>query len=510
MTLVSLIIGLLGGLGAANSVFKKRRLAAKKEASGVLMDAKKQAEKTKERQLEHLAARRQRLEEMIKEKKEQLGILEKRVSLREKHADKWDNKLQEVNKTAELAKSELQSIQQQQEELLVEELNILFKKTNTSRETVMETIRTDLIQKFQLDYENYLQKSETVMRERATKFSKGILQTIMNRYTEPSSVDRLDNTVTLSRDIVKGKLIGKMGRNINYFEKKAGVAVLFNEGGPLTVTVSCFHLLRREIAKRALQRLAKENVINEEVMDAALEKSRLELDVELEKVGLWAAKIIELPEDKRDPELLKLMGRLKYRTSYGQNILYHSLEIAFFSAMMAAEIGADVRIAKLGGFFHDLGKAIDQDDGVDKPHDHLSKDILEQFGFEWEIVHAAWTHHDAIPIETIEAEIVKASDAISAGRPGARAESTEDYYARISALEAIATSHAGVQKVFAVSAGRELRTMVNPQQISDADMLPLAEQIKGEIEENVSFPGKIKVHLIRSLKATDYAKEKAA
>ena len=222
------------------------------------------------------------------------------------------------------------------------------------------------------------------------------------------------------------------------------------------------------------------------------------------KEGVRAAEIVGI--EKRDRELMVLIGRMKYRTSYGQNILYHSIEIAFFCEMLADAIGADSHVAKMAGFYHDIGKAIDQE--VGEPHDYLSKQILEKFDYPWEIVHAAWTHHDAEPPETIEAQLVKAADALSGSRPGARTESAESYYERVQALEGLALDLTGVKKAYAVSGAREIRTFLDEDQIRDSEMPELAKKLAGEIEEQLTYPGKIKVNLIRILNAIEYANNK--
>lgn len=501
-------VGLVGGYVLANWRKQTELRSAGKRATLILNDAKGEAQELREETAQVRHQMEVRLHERELEQKERLEMTSRRLDILQKQAQKWDHRVELLQKRRlELAGS-IESVDTQLAGIGTEQIKRLVEKTGQQQETVVQQLQDKYLADFQMDFEKYQQKLEHFTKEDAPKTARKLLTGIMNRYSEPSSVERFNNTITIKQDKAKGRLIGKAGKNINYFEEQAQVAVIFNDQGPNQITVSSFHLLRREIAKLALQNLIKKPVIDEKIIDKALTEARMEIDKILEKLGRWAADIIDLPTDKRDPELLRLMGRLKYRTSYGQNILYHSLEIAFFSAMMAAEIGADIEVARLGGFFHDLGKAIDQDDDVDKPHDHLSKEILERFGFSWEIVHAAWTHHDAIPIETVEAEIVKAADAISAGRPGARSESAEDYYARIAALEEMAMKQPGADKVFAMSAGRELRLFLNPEAIKDEEMPKIAADLAHEIEENLSYPGKIRVNLVRSLEIRTRTQQK--
>ena len=501
-------VTLIIGYAISKMRFTSTKMAATQKAATMLTEAKENEAAIRKTTAENQHSAKKRLLDVENEVKERLETVKKRLDLLEKQDQKWEDRLSNMANQKNKISNELTESQEKITKLNGQELKELMVKTGENSESVLTELEAKYISEFQMDYEKFIQKSEYFTKEEAPKVARSILTSIMNRYSEPSSVDRLENNITVHQDKAKGRIIGKGGMNINYFEEKANVYVLFNDQGPEVITVSCFHLLRREIARIALTKLIKLNAIDEKAIDKALAEAKTEMDVQLEKIGKWAADIIDLPMDKRDPELLRLMGRLKYRTSYGQNILYHSLEIAFFSSMMASEIGADVDIARLGGFFHDLGKAIDQDDDVDKPHDYLSKELLEKFDFSWEIVHAAWTHHDAIPIETIEAELVKAADAISAGRPGARSESAEDYYARINALEAMAKDEKGVDKVFAMSAGRELRLYMNPDTIQDDEMPAIAAHLKNNIETNLSYPGKIKVNLIRQLTAVDYAKDK--
>lgn len=508
--LLAAVIG-LAGVGAGFFASKMRvdnsKNLAKDKARGILAKASREAKELTSEQEEKRQTMRRRLHDQEIQVEGRLETIGKRLELLKKQEQKWDQRLGGLEQERKRIAEAIDQDTKQTRQCLTEQVENLVNKTGLDRKQVLADLESKYLAEFQRDYDKYLQKAEYFASEESVKTAKQILISTMNRYSAPSSVMKMDNTITVKENKAIGRIIGKEGRNINYFEKKTQVSVIFNDHNPNEITVSTFHLLRRELARLALKRLVTKKAINEEVIDAAIASAQKELDKELEKLGKWAADIIELPKDKYDPELLRLIGRLKYRTSYGQNILYHSLEIGFFCAMMAAEIGADVEVAKLAGFFHDVGKAIDQDDGVDKPHDHLSKDILEQFNFDWEVVHAAWVHHDAEPSETIEAELVKAADAISAGRPGARAESSEEYYARMAALEEMAMDQKAADKVLVMSAGREVRLFVKPDKITDEEMPAVASELAHNIEENLAYPGKIKINLVRQMKAVDYAKE---
>lgn len=428
----------------------------------------------------------------------------KRIELKEQSVKKREEKNAQRSELLEQFEQQAAtyklSLAQKNEEMG----KILTQKSGVSPDKAKETLADHLAKSFEHHFEVKEARLIENTKECAPKQAIQILKSVMQKYVEPSSVDHLDKTLKIPHDIIKGKLIGKDGVNITYLEEQIGVDIVF-EHEPGHVTVTCFNLVSQEIARMTIKRLFKAHDINHKIIDEALADARAEMSEILLAVGTEACQKIGIKQN--DPEFLKLVGRLKYRTSYGQNILYHSYEIAYFSALMAAEIGADIEIAKVGGFLHDLGKAIDQE--VEGSHDQLSKEIMERFGFSWEEVHAAWTHHDAIPIETVEAQIVKAADAISAGRPGARTESAQMYIERIQGLERLALETTGVKKAFALSAGREIRTIVDELAIKDEDMQAIAETLADQIEDNLKYPGKIKVNLIRSVEAHAIAKHGA-
>ncbi|MEK9133190.1 MAG: HD domain-containing protein, partial [Patescibacteria group bacterium] len=337
--------------------------------------------------------------------------------------------------------------------------------------------------------------------ERAARDAKDILAGAIYRFAAPTSVEHGHHNIIVPRDDIKGRIVGRGGRSVAFFENLFGVDVIFNDE-PNLIIVSCFNLVQREVARLALERLMREKNITEEVITRAKFLADQDMEKILKREGDKALKILGM--ENVNPELSKLLGRLKFRTSYGQCIMSHCFEVAYFSRLLASEIGANERVAWIAGFFHDVGKAIDQESGGS--HDVLTKEILEKYKFSPEIVHAAWTHHDAAPQETIEARIVQAADAISAGRPGARAESVERYLEKIKALEETATSFAGVKKAYAINAGREVRVIVEPDRIKDSEVGPMANQIAAKVQEQGGYPGKIKVIAIRTTKTTDYAK----
>lgn len=441
-----------------------------------------------------------KIQSLVSSSQENTVLLEKRIALKEGTLKKRNQKIEEKENAVLLNEQDINGLKvniAQSREVLEDALTKKAKlSVGEAKETLFSGLESDFAAYFELSGNRYVENC----KDNANKEAIHHLKSVMQKYSEPSSVDHLDKTIKVPKDITKGRLIGRGAKNLVYLEEQTGADIIFEDQEGV-ITVSCFNLVIQETVKNAIIKLMKLDKIDFEAIDNALIQSRKELDLKLEKIGSEAAEIIGLKQT--DPELMILIGRLKYRTSYGQNILYHSLEIAYFSAHLASEIGADVEVAKIGGFLHDIGKAIDQE--VNGSHDYLGKEIMEKFGFSWEEVHAAWTHHDAIPIETVEAQIVKAADAISAGRPGARTESAQMYIERIQGLEKIALNTSGVKKAFALSAGREIRTIIDETKVTDQQMEEIAQKMASEIEENLAYPGKIKVNLIRTLESIDYA-----
>ena len=349
--------------------------------------------------------------------------------------------------------------------------------------------------------ENKIKRFEELCKEDSIKTAKNYLSEAIYRFADSCSSHRREGDVTVPKDEIKGSVVGKGGRNIIAFEDTYGVDVVFNDE-PNTISLSCFNNVQREIARQALMMLMKERNITPELIVSTKPLAEKKVDNILVAEGEKAVTALGLREVP--PELVKLIGRLQFRTSYGQNVLRHCVEVGYFARALAAEIGANERIAFVAGFFHDIGKAVDQE--VEGTHDALTKEILEKHKYPWEIVHAAWAHHDAIPQETVEAVIVKAADAISAGRPGARALSLEQYIQKIKELEQMALAFNGVKKAFAISAGREVRVIIDPENLSDEASQELAEKIAQKIEEKGGYPGQIKVTTIRTTKVVDYAK----
>lgn len=385
----------------------------------------------------------------------------------------------------------------------------LSKHSGLTEEKALETVHTRLDNLIKEGADRRLSAELEEREEDAPRHAKAILQVVIQRLGVTSSVDKNNTSVLVREDKFKGLLIGKNGSNIEYLESLVPVSIIFNLGDPETIHVGGVNLFRRNIAKRAIEKMQtwikKQATLDHPTIKQAVEEAEKEIMQLCDQKGIESLKLLGLDPKLVPEELVNYTGRLYFRTSYGQNVTGHSNEMALAARMLADLIGADTDVAMQAAFYHDIGKAIDHD--VGGAHDDLSKEILEKHGYNPRIVHAAYAHHDKVPCITPEDFIVKAVDAISGGRPGARQESVTNYFERIQKLEETALSFEGVNKVFAMSAGRELRVMVDRDRIQDAHMKPMADEMAAKITENVAFPGVIKVNLIRLTKAVDYARE---
>lgn len=451
----------------------------------------------------------------VQKRKEALAQeLLKREARIEKQTEALDVKADLINKRLiriEELKDRLKAIELETDELKNKTLHTdkeILEKLTSKTGSQIDLFKTDILKKQEneLIHENAerLAKLEEELKEKANRVAQKQIVNIIQRLCSPTSVETRAVIVKVEKDHMKGKIVGENAENIAELESLLDVDIVFNDL-PNAISVSAFNLVQRRIAQKALEKLvnARGN-INKDVINKTVKDAEKETDDELYEIGLAALKKMGIKHDNK--EFCRIAGRLKYRTSYGQNIMMHSMEVGWVSAMLGAELGLNIETCKIGGFLHDLGKAIDQDPSITETHDVLSKKLMEKFGFSWEEIHAAWTHHDAIPQETAEAFIVKAADAISAGRPGARQESFEKYIQRIKALEETAQGFEGVKRAFAISAGREVRVMVDPETINDERLSGLAKELAVKIEENIVYPGKIKVNVIRRTKHTEIAK----
>ncbi len=481
--------------------------AAEKKAESEVTKALQEAENIYQQAKERTQSLKIRSHEEEEKSKEQFKRLENLLISKQEQLQKKEQKTKEILAVVQEENNTIENFKQKNaggKKMYVQKLS---EQTGQSTEQAKEEILQELMRDLELMREDRLRRYEEYLSEEKVRIAKNMIVGAIQRYASPTSVEKKTTSITLTRDETKGKLIGKNGEFLLLIEELTGVDIIFNDS-PNTINISCFDLVKKHIAREALIKLTRERIVTPEKIRQKVDEARLETERALIKIGRDTIKQLELQGRNLPDDFAKIVGRLQFRTSYGQNILKHSFEVGNFTLMLGNELGLNMETCKVGGFFHDLGKAIDQE--VGGSHDALTKEIMDKFSFPEDETHAAWAHHDAIPQRTAEAMLVKAGDAISAGRPGARQESIEKYIERIKAIEGIANSYEGVSKVFAISAGREIRVLVEPSQLQDDDLGDLAKNIAGEIQQNVAYPGKIKVNIIRRITTTDYAKATAA
>ena len=478
---------------------KRREVEAKRDK--MLAEAKKEAQEIREKAKGEIHQVREEAQQENHRLQEQLKKLESILKMKEEILARRQKKNRAVNDIIDEEATAVKKMRQNIHDLKDQIDQKLVEITTVDRDTMREELMKEARHEVLLEKESYLKKNEAIHKDLAKKEAESILLGAMQKYSAPTSTEKPSSTVEVKRDATKGYIVGKGGENIKLFEQLLEVDVIFNDQ-PRTITVSSYDLVKRGIAVLAIKKLVKERHINLDKIRRCAKAAELEIESDIQKEGQKIAK--EMGLEKYPPDFIRILGRLKYRSSYGQNILKHSYEVSAFATMLGAELNANIEVCRLAGFLHDIGKAIDYE--REGAHDDLGKELLEKYGFSEEIIHPVFAHHEKEPCRTIEAMIVKASDAISAGRPGARQESLDKYLERLHALEDTAASFKGVKKAFAISAGREVRIMVEPEEIDDPGVAKLAHSVAEEVEKKLTYPGKIKVNVIRRTRAIDYAK----
>ena len=499
--IISLAIGSVMGYYTRQSLVKKRKgtieaklekkvLQAKKESEEIIAKAKEKAAKIIDQSQKETSTRRKELlkTENILYKREH--ILEEKISNFEKREKEFEEKIEKLKTIKEEVFKEREEVEKQ-----LEKISGLSKKE--AKNELMKRVEKEN----EIDLANRIRKLQREGEETYQERAKEILADVIQRYALSQAQEITTTTVSIPSEEIKGRIIGKEGRNIKTFEKLTGVEVLVDDT-PETVVISSFNPIRRQIAKLALEKLIQDGRIHPARIEEKIEKAKEEIDKKTEEYGrnaVYDVGIIDLP-----PKLIKLIGRLYYRTSYGQNVLLHSVEVALLSAALAEELGANVQVAKKAGLLHDIGKAIDRE--VEGSHVDIGIRILEKFDIEKEVIDAMKAHHDEYKAETIEAVIVKTADQISGARPGARKDTVENYLRRLEELEQIALESKGVKKAYAIQAGREIRVFVNPEKIDDLETYKIARDIAERIQEKTNYPGEIKVTVTRETRVIEYAK----
>lgn len=511
-SILLVIVGLFVGAFIMILINKLKVSAAQKEAEKIIQDAKKEAEKAKRDGVLELKEESYKLKNQtdteIKEKKKELNELNQRIDNREKSLDKRDELLTEREKNLELKDKDLLAKQREIQEkdakmeiIIKDQIALLEKISGFSKEKAREMVLKKVEEEMNREIAVYLKEREDEAKLEADRKAKEMIVSSMQRYSSDVTSEQTVSTVELPNDEMKGRIIGREGRNIRTIEAVTGVDLIIDDT-PEVIVLSSFDPLRREIAKTTLETLIKDGRIHPARIEELYDKVCEDYKKIIREKGEEA--LFELGISKVDPEIVELVGKLAFRTSYGQDALAHSKEVAHLAGLMASELGENVSLAKRAGLLHDIGKAIDFE--VEGSHAEIGADIAKKHGEDKVVINAIESHHGDKKAEYIISELVAIADALSAARPGARNDSLENYVKRLEELETIGNSIEGVEKTFAMQAGRELRVMVRPDQIDDLSSYKVAREIKDKIEETMQYPGTIKVVVIRETRAEEVAK----
>lgn len=500
LSFAGLVIGAAVGYFLRRLIVRKRIDTAEIKAEKILKEAK-----TKEQEL-LLGAREKAIKIIDEAKKEEearrreLQQEKKRLESRETLFDKKLLELEERQQKLTEKINQVDTVKNEIQKIKNDEIKKLEEIAGFSRDQAQQKLFEMIEQESKDALVSRLHKIEGQGREELERRAKTLLTGVIERIAASQAAEITTSSVDLPSDEMKGRIIGKEGRNIKTIEKITGTEIIVDET-PQAITISGFSPIRRQVAKRALEKLIADGRIHPARIEEAIEEAKKDLALDIRKAGEDA--LFELGITGLDPKLVSVLGRLKYRTSYGQNILLHSKEVANLAALLAEELGADIGIAKKGGLLHDIGKSIDHD--VPGTHTEIGYKLMKKFGLPEEIAYLAIAHHEDAP-KTLEGIIVKVADAISGARPGARRESLEEYIKRLEDLEKIATSFKGVEKAYAIQAGREVRAFIIPTELDDMAAYELAKNIAKKIEEELQYPGEIKVNVIRETRVTEYAR----
>ena len=502
---LSLAVGLIGGYYGRRFLAESRMRTAEEEVAKMLDEAAKEVEaKKKEILLEakdEIHRNRQDAEKDIRERRRELDRVERRIIQKEEMIDKKTENMEKKEQVLLEKEKETEKTQQDLQMVLSQQLKELERLSGLSSEEAKELLLYNVSQQIRQETAVLIRNIENEAKEEADKKAKNIVSLAIQKCAADVVSESTVSVVPLPNDEMKGRIIGREGRNIRTFEALSGVDLIIDDT-PEAVILSSFDPIRREVARVALGNLVSDGRIHPARIEEMVEKARKEIEQEIREVGEQAA--FEVGVHGLHPELIKLLGRLKYRTSYGQNVLRHSVEVAHLAGIMAAELEVDIMLAKRSGLLHDIGKSVDHE--VSGPHVEIGVDLAKKYRENKDVIHGIEAHHGDIEPETVEAVLVQAADAISASRPGARRETLETYIKRLEKLENVAESFSGVDRTFAIQAGREIRIIVKPEEIDDLHSINLARDIAAKIEQDLDYPGQIKVVVIRETRSVEYAK----
>lgn len=477
----------------------KRRL--KQEADHIVQEAKEEAKTIQLNAKNEALETRQRAEADIERKRKDLSREDDRLRQRRVELDQRTERLEERDQALNKRQSSLDKRSNEVEQLRLEIVKRLESVSSMTRDEARKVLMDEVEREARADMARIIRAIENEAKEEGEKKARNLISLAIQRVASEHVAETTTSLVTLPSDEMKGRIIGRNGRNIRSFEQAAGVDVVVDDT-PEAVTISSFDPVRREVAKRALSRLVQDGRIHPASIEKVLKKEQEEVDKVIIEAGEQAVYDTGVPNLHK--EIVKVLGRLQFRTSYGQNQLHHAVETSQIAALLAAELGANVELAKVGGLLHDIGKAMDHN--VEGTHAAIGAEFIRRYGVHPLVVNAVAAHHHEVEQESVEAVIVESADAISGARPGARRESLEQYVKRIRALEEIANSYKGVEQSYALQAGREVRIFVKPEAVDDLEATRMARNIAKQIEETMQYPGQIKVTVLRETRATEFAK----